>query len=124
PLNTDQVKRLFRASKQGERNLLGAVVKGIPKLNTPAHRQLVLVIVTDGSPTFRLEKEHTVDQAIDVCRRAGAQVNVIGQSSMGARSYSGRFGGRATLPSIEFQKRVAKITNGVFFVMPGSLGRH
>ena len=46
------------------------------------HCQLVLVIVTDGSPELRVEK-NTVDQAIGVCRRAGTQVNVIGQSSMG-----------------------------------------
>ena len=124
PLNTDQVKQLFRAPKQGERNLIGAVVKGVPKLNTPAHRQLVLVIVTDGSPARRVDKEYTVYQAIGVCRRAGAQVNVIGQSSMGIHSYSGRFGGRANLPSIDFQKRVAGITNGVYFVMPGTQGRH
>lgn len=124
PLKTDQVKKLFRAPKQGERNLLGAVVKGVSRLNTPLHRQLVLVIVTDGSPGLRVDDKYTVDQAIGVCRRAGAQVNVIGQSSMGAGSYSGRFGGRASLPSLEFQKRVAGITNGVFFVMPGSLGRH
>ena len=124
PLNTDQVKKLFRAPKQGERNLLGAVVKGVPKLNTPMHRQLVLVIVTDGSPEVRVEEKYTVSQAIGVCRRVGAQVNVIGQSSMGARSYSGRFGGRANLSSVEFQKRAPGITNGVFFVMPGSQGRH
>ena len=124
PLNTDQVKKLFRAPKQGERNLLGAVVKGVPKLNTPMHRQLVLVIVTDGSPEVRVEEKYTVSQAIGVCRRVGAQVNVIGQSSMGARSYSGRFGGRANLSSVEFQKRAPAITNGVFFVMPGSQGRH
>lgn len=124
PLNTDQVKKLFRAPKQGERNLLGAVVKGVPKLNTPMHRQLVLVIVTDGSPEVRVEEKYTVSQAIGVCRRVGAQVNVIGQSSMGARSYSGRFGGRANLSSVEFQKRAPRITNGVFFVMPGSQGRH
>ena len=124
PLNTDQVKQLFRAPKQGERNLLGAVVKGVPNLNTPKHRQLVLVIVTDGSPARRAEQEYTVDQAIGVCRKAGAQVNVIGQSSMGIHSYSGRFGGRVNLPSIDFQKRVAGITNGVYFVMPGTQGRH
>lgn len=124
PLNTHQVKKLFRAPKQGERNLIGAVVKGVPKLNTPTHRQLVLVIVTDGSPELRLKEKYSVDQAIGVCRRAGAQVNVIGQSSMGARSYSGRFGARASLPSVEFQKRAPGITNGVFFVMPGSQGRH
>ena len=116
PLNTDQVKKLFRAPKQGERNLIGAVVKCVPKLNTPRHRQLVLVIVTDGSPELRVEEKYTVNQAIGVCRTAGAQVNVIGQSSMGARSYSGRFGARANLPSVEFQKRAPGITNGVFFV--------
>ena len=118
------VIRFWAAIGSGERNLLGAVVKGVPKLNTPKHRQLVLVIVTDGSPARRAEQEYTVDQAIGVCRKAGAQVNVIGQSLMGIHSYSGRFGGRANLPSIDFQKRVAGITNGVYFVMPGTQGRH
>ncbi len=123
PLTTDQVKRLYRAPKQGDKNLLGAVVKGVPKIKTPADRKLVLVIVTDGSTTHRAEKGYTVNQAIGVCRKADAQVNVIGESSMGVHSYKGRFGGRATVPSIDFQKRVAATTNGVFYVMPGIDGR-
>ena len=94
------------------------MVKGVPKLNTPRDRQLVLVIVTDGSPARRGQQEYTVNQAIGVCRRAGAQVNVIGESSMNVHSYKGRFGGRAVSPSVEFQKRVAETTNGVHYVMP------
>lgn len=118
PLNTEQVKRLYRAPKQGDKHLLGAVIKGIPKIKTPTDRRLVLVIVTDGSTGHRAEKGHTVNQAIGVCRRAGAQVNVIGESSMSIHSYKGRFGGRATSPSVVFQKRVAEITNGVHYIMP------
>lgn len=118
PLNTDQVKRLYRAPKQGDKHLLGAVIKGVPKIKTPTDRQLVLVIVTDGSAGHQAEKGHTVNQAIGVCRKAGAQVNVIGESSMGIYTYKGRFGGRAASPSVAFQKRIAEITNGVYFVMP------
>ena len=119
PLNTEQVKRLFRAPKQGDKHLLGAVIKSVPKIKTPADRKLVLVIVTDGSSRHRAEKGNSVDYAIGVCRKAGAQVNVIGESSMSIHSYKGRFGGRATSPSVEFQKRVAEVTNGVHYVMPG-----
>lgn len=119
PLNIEQVKRLYRAPKQGDKHLIGAVIKGVPKIKTPKDRQLVLVIVTDGSTGYRAEKGYTVDQAIGVCRKAGAQVNVIGESSMNIHSYKGRFGGRAMSPSVDFQKRVAEITNGVHYVMPG-----
>ena len=118
PLNTEQVKRLYRAPKQGDKHLLGAVIKGVPKIKTPVDRQLVLVIVTDGSAGHRAAKGYTVNQAIGVCRKAGAQVNVIGESSMNIHSYKGRFGGRAVSPSVEFQKRVAETTNGVHYVMP------
>ena len=119
PLTIEQVKRLYRAPKQGDKHLIGAVIKGVPKIKTPKDRQLVLVIVTDGSTGFRAEKGYTVDQAIGVCRKAGAQVNVIGESAMNIHSYKGRFGGRATSPSVDFQKRVAAITNGVRYIMPG-----
>lgn len=118
PLNAEQVKRLYRAPKQGDKHLLGAVIKGVPKIKTPADRQLVLVIVTDGSAGHRAAKGYTVNQAIGVCRKAGAQVNVIGESSMSIHSYKGRFGGRAVSPTVEFQKRVAETTNGVHYVMP------
>ena len=120
PLNIEQVKRLYRAPKQGDKHLLGAVIKGVPKIKTPTDRQLVLVIVTDGSTRHRAEKGYTVNQAIGICRRAGAQVNVIGESSMNIYSYKGRFGGRAMSSSVVFQKRVAEITNGVHYVMPGA----
>ncbi len=118
PLNTEQVKRLYRAPKQGDKHLVGAVIKGVPKIKTPADRQLVLVIVTGGSAGHRAAKGYTVNQAIGVCRKAGAQVNVIGESSMNIHSYKGRFGGRAVSSSVEFQKRVAATTNGVHYVMP------
>ncbi len=118
PLSTEQVKRLYRAPKQGDKHLLGAVIKGVPKIKTPADRRLVLVIVTDGSTGHRAEKGYSVNQAIGICRRVGAQVNVIGESSMSIRSYKGRFGGRAMSSSVDFQKRVAEITNGVHYVMP------
>ena len=111
------------SAKQGERNLLGAVVKGVPKLNTPMHCQLVLVVVTGGSPELRVEKK---------CRRPshwrlskGWRTSECYQAIFnGARSYSGRLGARADLPSVEFQKRAPGISGRVFFVRPGSQGRH
>lgn len=124
PLTTAQVKQLFCTPKQGERNLLDAVVKSVPKLNTPNNRQLVLVIVTDRSTEHREEKGYTVDQAIGVCLTAGAQVNVIGESLMHICSYKGRLSVSTKPLSIVFQTRVTEITNGVHHVMPRVDGQH
>lgn len=115
PLNADQVKRLFRLPKRGDEHLLDAVIEGVPKLKTPTDRQLVLVIITDEPTSHRTEKGYSVEKAIGVCRKAGAQVNVIGGSSMG----SDRF--RSSSASAAFQKRVAEVTNGAHYIMPGSV---
>ena len=82
PLNANQIKRLFQMPKQGDEHLLDAVIEGVPKLETPTNRKLVLVIVTDEPTSHRAEKGYTVDQAIGVRRMVEAQVNVIGASSM------------------------------------------
>ena len=133
PLAVDQVKRLFRLPKRGDEHLLHAVMEGVPELRTPTDRQLVLVIVTDEPTSHRVEKGYTIDQAIGVCRRAEAQVNVIGASSRRSDAQRGnkdmiRVGKTHQridmfinyAPSAAFQKRVTKATNGLFYVMPGS----
>ena len=118
PLNTNQIKRLFQMPKQGDEHLLDAVIEGVPKLETPTNRKLVLVIVTDEPTSHRAEKGYTVDQAIGVCRMVEAQVNVIGASSM--RSSKTRSDTVYVDPSTDFSERVSKSTNGVYYVIPGS----
>ncbi|MDE0042248.1 MAG: VWA domain-containing protein [Candidatus Poribacteria bacterium] len=133
PLATNQVKRLFGLPKHGDEHLLDAVMEGVPKLKTSTNRQLVLVIITDEPTSNREEKGYTVDKTIEVCRRTGAQVNVIGASlprivvTQGnrnitrVREHSQRIGVLInTVPSVDFQKRVAKATNGIHYVMPDS----
>lgn len=133
PLAANQVKRLFGLQKQGDEHLLDAVIEGVPKLKTSTNRQLVLVIITDEPTSNREEKGYTVDKAIEVCRSAGLQVNVIGaslprivvthgnKSITRVREHSPRIGMLInTAPSVDFQKRVTKATNGIYYVMPGS----
>jgi hypothetical protein len=111
PLNAEQVKNLFRISKSGDEHLLDAIIEGVPKLDTPAERRLVLIVVTDEATSNRLhEKGYTARGAIAVCQAAGAQVNVIGGVTPIS---SGSF-------SDEFQQRVAEATKGLHFIMPGS----
>jgi hypothetical protein len=110
PLSIKQVKGLFQIPKQGDEHLLDAVIEGVPKLKTPEDRQLVLVIVTDEASSRRREKGYTAEQAIAICRGARAQVNVIGGvNSMNSASLSDTF-----------QKRVATVTRGLHYIMPGS----
>ena len=118
PLNANQIKQLFRLPKQGDEHLLDAVIEGVPKLKTPTNRKLILVIVTDEPTSHRAEKGYSVDQAIGVCRKAEAQVNVIGASSM--RSTKTRSDTVYVDPSTDFPERVSKSTNGVYYAMPGS----
>ena len=47
PLNAEQVKKLFQRPRQGDEHLLDAIMEGVPKLQTPDDRKLVLFIVTD-----------------------------------------------------------------------------
>ena len=111
PLSASQVQGLFRIPKRGDEHLLDAVIEGVPKLKTPADRQLVLVIVTDESTSNRREKGYTSARAIAICREARAQVHVIGGvTSMSVGSLSDAF-----------QRQVAQITKGTHYIMPGSV---
>ena len=78
PLNAEQVRQMFRILGRGDEHLLDAVIEGVPKLQTPGDRKLVLFIVTDESSSSGPGKEYTSAKAIAVCRQTGAQVNVIG----------------------------------------------
>ena len=110
PLNTNQVRKLFRTPKNGDEHLLDAIMEGVPRLTTPEERKLVLVIVTDESTSRRQEKGYTSARAVEVCRNAKAQVNVIGGvTPLGSGSFSD-----------EFQRRVAEVTGGKHYIMPGS----
>ena len=109
PLDDDQVKSLFRLPKRGDEHLLDAMIRGVPKLKTPDDRQLVLFIVTDEATSRRREKGYTPEGAISVCRQVRAQVNVIGGITPIFSSFSD-----------VFQQRVAEVTRGKHFIMPGS----
>ena len=107
PLDAEQVKKIFQLPKEGDEHLLDAIMEGVPKLRTPENRQLVLIIVTDETTSRRLEMGYTPRGAIDICRQAGAVVYVIG----GVASMN---------KEIDlFQLRVAKVTNGEHYIVPG-----
>ena len=109
PLDLAQVKKVFRLRKEGDEHLLDAIMEGVPKLKTPENRQLVLIIVTDESTSRRREKGYAPASAIGVCRQAGAIVYVMG--------------GFRHLRNSErdaFQLRVAEVTKGEHYVMPGT----
>lgn len=118
PLDADQIKQFFQMPKQGDEHLLDAVIEGVPKLKTPTNRKLILVIITDEPTSHRADKGYSVDQAIGVCRKVDAQVNVIGASAM--RSSKARHDKIHVDPSTDFPERVSKATNGVYYVIPGS----
>ena len=109
PLDAEQVKKVFRLPKHGDEHLLDAIMEGIPKLKTPENRQLVLIIVTDESTSRRREKGYTSGGAIGVCRQAGAIVYVIGGIVHPRRSERD-----------VFQLRVAEVTKGEHYAMPGA----
>ncbi len=115
PLSESQIKQFFRLPKHGDEHLLDAVMKGVPKLKTPRARKLVLVVVTDEPTSHRSKKGYTVEKAIAVCRHAGAQVNVIGGTSMGNDAF------RNQTDSVAFQQKVTELTNGTYYVMPDSV---
>ena len=109
PLDAEQVKKVFRLPKHGDEHLLDAIMEGVPKLQTPENRQLVLIIVTDESTSRRREKGYIPRGAIDVCRQAGAIVYVIGGIVHPRRSERD-----------VFQLRVAEVTKGEHYAMPGA----
>ena len=111
PLNAGQVRQMFRILGRGDEHLLDAVIEGVPKLQTPGDRKLVLFIVTDESSSSGPGKEYTSAKAIAVCRQTGAQVNVIG--GIVPVGHGGGF-------VDEFQRGVTDITNGQCYIMPGA----
>lgn len=111
PLNTKQVKQMFRTLGRGDEHLLDAMMEGVPKLQTPEDRKLVLFVVTDESSSSGPGKEYTAAKAIAVCRQTGAQVNVIG--GIVPVGHGGGF-------VDEFQRGVTETTNGQCYIMPGA----
>ena len=111
PLNTEQVRQMFRTLGRGDEHLLDAVIEGVPKLQTPDDRKLVLFIVTDESSSSGPGKEYTSAKAIAICRQTGAQVNVIG--GIVPVGHGGGFVDK-------FQRGVTEITNGQCYIMPGA----
>ena len=110
PLNAEQARQMFRILGRGDEHLLDAVIEGVPKLQTPGDRKLVLFIVTDESSSSGPGKEYTSAKAIAVCRQTGAQVNVIG--GIVPVGHGGGF-------VDEFQRGVTEITNGQCYIMLG-----
>lgn len=113
PLQTEQIKSLFRLPKNGDEHLLDAIIEGVPKLRIEEGRNLVLIIVTDEPTSKRSEKGYTAGKAISVCRGAFARVYVIGGvTSMRSNSIGDNF-----------QRQVAQVTKGEHYIMPGALAR-
>ena len=102
---------MFRTLGRGDEHLLDAVIEGVPKLQTPEDRKLVLFVVTDESSSSGPGKEYTAAKAIAVCRQTGAQVNVIG--GIVPVGHGGGF-------VDEFQRDITEITNGQCYIMPGA----
>ena len=109
PLDAKQVKKLFRLPKEGDEHLLDAIIEGVPKLQTPEDRQLVLIIVTDEPTSQRREKGYTPEMAIGVCRQAGAVVYVVGGYEHPSHSERD-----------VFQRRAPEITKGEHYAMPNA----
>ena len=118
PLNAEQVKKLFQRPRRGDEHLLDAIMESVPKLQTPDNRQLVLFIITDEPSTSGSGTEHTYAKAVEICRRADAQVYAIGGvGQMG----SVRSSASAHSVSEEFQRGAPAATNGQHYIMPGSV---
>ena len=117
PLNAEQVKNLFRRPRRGDEHLLDAIMEGVPKLRTPDDRKLVLFIVTDEPSTRGPKTTYTSARAVEVCRRAGAQVNAIGGISPMGSVHSAA---DTQIASEEFQRRAPAATNGAHYIMPGN----
>ena len=115
PLNAEQVKKLFRRPKRGEAYLLDAIMEGVPKLQMPDDRKLVLIIVTDKLPSSGPGTGYTYTKAIEVVRRAGAQTNIIGAVvPLGPK-------GGVLVDADKFQCRITVVTNGKYYIIPGAI---
>ena len=90
PLNVKQVKQLFRRPKRGDENLLDAIMEGVPRLQTPDDRQLILLVLTDEPSTSGPGTEYTYRTATGVCDNTNAQVNSSGAWCR-SRIWSGSF---------------------------------
>ena len=115
PLNAEQVKELFRRPRRGNEHLLDAIMRGVPKLETPNNRKLVLIIVTDEPASNGRGTGYTYTGAVEVCRHAGAQVNIIG----GVRPLAARSG--VFVDADKFQRVIIEATNGTGYIMPGAV---
>ena len=113
PLDVEQVKELFRRPRRGNEHLLDAIMRGVPKLETPNNRKLVLIIVTDEPASNGRGTGYTYTGAVEVCRHAGAQVNIIG----GVRPLAARSG--VFVDADKFQRVIIEATNGTGYIMPG-----
>ncbi len=116
PLNAEQVKKLFRRPKRGDEHLLDALIEGVPKLQTPDDRKLVLFVVTDELASSGPGTGYTYAKAIEACRSADAQVNI-----MGGIAPLGTTGG--VFEADKFQYHIAEATNGKCYIMPGTISR-
>jgi hypothetical protein len=92
-------------------------MEGVPKLQTPDNRKLVLFIITDEPSSSGPGTGYTYAKAVEVCRHANAQVNAIGGiAPMGGPVFSPVSGHGV---SEEFQRRAPASTNGKHYIMPG-----
>lgn len=115
PLNAEQIKQLFRGPRRGNEHLLDAIIEGIPKIQTPDDRKLVLFVITDELASSGPGTGYTYTEASEVCYHAGAQVNIIGAViPLGAKA--GRF-----IDADKFQHDLVDVTNGKFYIMPGAV---
>ncbi len=115
PLNAEQIKQLFRGPRRGNEHLLDAIIEGIPKIQTPDDRKLVLFVITDELASSGPGTGYTYTEASEVCYHAGAQVNIIGAViPLGAKA--GRF-----IDADKFQHGLVDVTNGKFYIMPGAM---
>ena len=122
PLSARQVKQLFRRPKQGDEHLLDAIVEGVPRLQTPDNRQLILLVLTDEPSTSGPGTGYTYRTAIGVCDNANAQVNVIGGvvsiKKMGQDAF---VEGHRRAFTEEFQWNITEHTDGLRYIMPGAV---
>ena len=115
PLDVEQVKQLFRRPRRGNEHLLDAIMRGVSKLQTPNNRKLVLIIVTDEPASSGRGTGYTYTGAVEICRHAGAQVNIIG----GVRPLASRSG--MFVDADQFQRVIIEATNGTGYIMPGAV---
>ena len=121
PLSVKQVKQLFRRPKRGDENLLDAIMEGVPQLQTPDDRQLILIVLTDEPSTSGPGTGYTYRTAIGVCGNAKAQVNVIGGVvSLKNMEWEAFAEGHRREFTEEFQSNITDYTDGLHYIMPGA----